>query len=89
MQQSTGKIYQGTKEEMSVVEKALGENLVKLSADEAKHLSMFPPEMRSAQHSFGKWFDANYTDTENEFKCKLRYAFKAGFSEAERIFKKN
>jgi len=88
MQESTGEIYHGTKDEIKVVEDQLGEVLKPLTESDAKYLLTLPIEMRSAQSSFDNWVKTHYPDIPNDLKCKLRYAFKSGFNGAELIFNK-
>lgn len=88
MQESTGRIFEGTAEEMKKLEGELGEKLKPISEQDAVRLSRFPEQERTAEWHFSNWVTKYYPTLDNETLTKLRHAFKNGFTEAERIFRK-
>lgn len=88
MQESNGEIHYGTEEEIKKIEEEVGEQLKPLTQEEAKELQKLPARMRSSESAFKSFIEDHYEHVSNELKCKLRYAFKNGFDNAQRIFDK-
>lgn len=59
----------------------------KLTNEEKVFLANLPIEVRSAQSAFDKWITAYYPDAPGALKTKLRYAYKMGFIDSEKIFR--
>jgi len=83
MQEQTGEIF----DKLSEAE-AKAKGLVELKEKEYEDLKKVPLEQRTSQFHFDKWLEIYHLDVDGDTKSKLRHAYKNGFAEAERIYRK-
>jgi len=88
MQESDGKLHRfGNEKELKKAQKKLND-LIPLTEVKYDELNKLPKEQRTSQFHFDKWIETYHPDVDGELKSKLRHAYKLGFVEAERIYKK-